>query len=148
MSHERITEQNIVRERKGASKTVIHCEGAKKSLDKALDSVKPSKKRQRFLNFLELSLDRLANGDRLAGMPHDGVPDNQKPVKEGALPGLLGHTTGHFWAIKKIPIRGYGWDGVKNRTHIYISHYVYKDQQSLSKADTDRVHRNFRKMEN
>ncbi len=147
MPPKRITEKTITEKRKGASKTVIHCDGAEKSLIKALSSVIPSRKKQRYLNFLELALDRIANGSRLAGMPHEGVPNNLRRVKEAELPDLPGHATGNFWAIKKIPIRGYGWDGVKNPAVVYISHYVFKNQQSLSKTDIDRVHRNFRKME-
>lgn len=50
----------------------------------------------------------------------------------------------HFYALKSHKIRAYGWfsNGV-----FYISHFAYKKGQKLSKADTNKVIANWRKIE-
>lgn len=45
-----------------------------------------------------------------------------------------------FYAVRALPLRAYGWfcsDG------FVVSHFIWKDQKKLDKADKDRMERNF-----
>lgn len=46
-----------------------------------------------------------------------------------------------FYALKVKQVRCYGW---YHRGNFVISHYIYKKQQKLSKADTRAVQENYR----
>lgn len=137
MPTKQVTLQSVVQDRKGSSLRVVHCPGALGSLNEALEGV-PAKQRQRFLNFLDKSFERLANGDRLSGDTF---------VKEASLPGLPGRSTGNFWALKKIPIRAYCWYSVITRSVLYVSHYKHKKKDALANSDIEAVHHNFKELE-
>ncbi|HFB65789.1 MAG TPA: hypothetical protein ENJ60_09645 [Aeromonadales bacterium] len=54
----------------------------------------------------------------------------------------------HFYAIKPHKkIRAYGWYSSKYTGVFFISHYKYKKQQKLDSADTDRVNKMWREVE-
>lgn len=107
---------------------VIHCDGALKSLDEALNSVTDSKKLSLELGLKALIIRR-ARGERLS---------ENTFVKEASITNNL-----NFYAIKKLPIRVYLW--TENGT-IYISHYIKKDKKKLNSKDIERVRRNRAKL--
>ncbi len=86
-----------------------------------------------------VQLNRLANGGRIS---KDSFP------KEGQLPKQPGQqNTKYFYALKKIPIRAYGWYSERESGKFFISHYIYKDRNKLSEADTKRVGANWTRIE-
>lgn len=86
---------------KGNCFTVTHCNGALKTLSDVIRSVTPAKKQKTMVVNLRLQIERLASGKR--------TPD-LSVRKEGVLPSYNGKPSKNFWAIKKIPIRGYYWE--------------------------------------
>ncbi|PCE69342.1 hypothetical protein B6G00_04305 [Salinivibrio sp. YCSC6] len=62
--------------------------------------------------------------------------------KEGGLP-----SGSNFYALKKIPIRGYCWFSTKHPSTVYISHYIHKKKDDLDKRDCQRVVDNWRIIE-
>lgn len=118
---------------------VMHCEGALESLDEAMRHITPSKKVQSLRRNLDMQIARLASGDRMSG-------ENFRT--EGNLPKRPGQTSAKkFYALKKIPIRGYCWFSERHPGTIYISHYIYKDFDDLQAEDIDKVGRNWMKVE-
>lgn len=122
----------------GACYRVVHCQGALKSLHESLKSVAPSKKQKSMYMALQLQIERLASGRR--------TPD-LSIRKEGDLPSFHGKPSKNFWAIKKIPIRGYFWESDKHDMTYFISHYIFKDFDKLDSKDTARVRNNWERIE-
>ena len=117
----------------GTSCTVKHCKNALKSFYECLEKVAPSKKQTLAIRMVA-QIERLASGQRLSA-------ENFR--KEGKLP----RDTGSFYALKRIPIRGYCWKSTKYPNTYYISHYIYKDHNKLKKKDIEKVHNNWRRIE-
>ncbi|MGP3005736.1 MULTISPECIES: hypothetical protein [Serratia] len=121
----------------GSCYKVVHCKGALDSLDDAMRSLR-DKKAKSMLRQLILQIERLVSGARMA----------QGTVrKEGDLPSYQGRPAKNFWALKRIPIRGYFWDSEKNEQTYYISHYIYKDFDELHQSDVLKVHNNWHRIE-
>lgn len=122
----------------GTRYRVVHCEGALKSFQKAIRHVKAGKARP-LTRHVVLQIERLADGLEMskANFPQEGV-----------LPKANGqHHTKHFFALKRVPIRGYCWLSERVPNTWFISHYVYKDYEKLDPADTEKVGRNWRRVE-
>lgn len=68
------------------------------------------------------------------------VPDRWNT--EGELPDGK-----HFYAIKADRIRAYGWFSSQEPGVFYISHFAFKKGAKLAEEDTNRVRRNWRKIE-
>ncbi|HED2523850.1 TPA: hypothetical protein R4Y92_002606 [Klebsiella aerogenes] len=117
---------------------VVHCEGALKSLKEALKSVTPTNKQKSMLISLQLQIERLASGKRSSDLTIR---------KEGLLPSYQGKPAKHFWAIKKIPVRGYFWESESHFMTYFISHYIYKDFDKLDDSDVQRVRNNWERIE-
>lgn len=117
---------------------IVHCKGALKSLSESLKSVTPAKKQKSMQISLILQLERLASGKR--------TPD-LSVRKEGILPSFNGKPAKNFWAIKKIPIRGYYWESDRHDMTIFISHYIYKDFDRLDDSDVQKVKNNWERIE-
>lgn len=79
----------------------------------------------------------------------DGHPMTKENFpKEGRLPNKPnGDSAGYFYAFKRIPVRGYCWRSERLKNTWFISHYVYKDYQKLKAKDTDRLARNWTRIE-
>lgn len=115
---------------KGAKFTVIHCEGALESFQKALNHVE-TRKRKSLTRGIIMQINRLANGHK---MTKENFP------QEGDLPKRKGQQKAKkFNALKRLPIRGYCWLSERNRNTYFISHYVYKDYRKLADSETKRV---------
>lgn len=124
---------------KGDAFTVIHCNGALKSFEKALARVHPANKQRRMTRNIISQIKRLSNGDKLS---REHFP------KEAALPRLAGQTsTEHFNALKRMPIRGYCWKSQTRPNTYFISHYIYKNYNDLSSDETKKVINNWRRIE-
>ncbi|AFM76191.1 hypothetical protein mEp237_036 [Enterobacteria phage mEp237] len=123
---------------KGNCFTVTHCNGALKTLSDVIRSVTPAKKQKTMVVNLRLQIERLASGKR--------TPD-LSVRKEGVLPSYNGKPSKNFWAIKKIPIRGYYWESERVFMTYFISHYIYKDFDDLSDSDTQKVRNNWERIE-
>jgi len=50
-------------------------------------------------------------------------------------------------ALKRIPVRGYCWRSERCENTWFISHYVYKDYQKLKARDTERLGKNWLRIE-
>ena len=122
----------------GECHRIVHCKGALKSLSESLKSVTPAKKQKSMLISLTLQLERLVSGKR--------TPD-LSARKEGVLPSLNGKPAKNFWAIKKIPIRGYYWESDRHHMTFFMSHYIYKDFDRLDDADVQKVRNNWERIE-
>ncbi|HFS1611925.1 TPA: hypothetical protein ACHVVP_005034 [Klebsiella pneumoniae] len=122
---------------KGKCYTVVHCRGALKSLKDALRSM-PAKKQKTMVLSLQLQIERLASGMRTADL---------SVRKEGLLPSFEGRPAKHFWAIKKIPLRGYYWESDIHFMTYFISHYIYKDFDKLDDSDILKVRNNWSRVE-
>jgi hypothetical protein len=129
-----IPEDRIV----GKKYTIVHCKGALKSLDKALNGVE-ARKRDKFRRSVSQQIDKLASGSRMS-------KENFPP--EGNLPKKAGQKdTKKFNALKRIPVRGYCWLSNKYPNTYYISHYIKKDFNDLDARDTEKVGNNWRRIE-
>ena len=84
-----------------------------------------------------LQIQRLADGGRMSG---------ENFVKEGKLPSQNGKSK-HFYALKRIPIRGYCWLSEKHPNTYFISHYMFKKAQKLKERDITIVSGNWRRIE-
>lgn len=123
---------------KGSSCEVIHCEGAIDSFEEAITHVE-ARKREGFIRAIELQLRRLADGHR---MSKENFP------QEGELPKKKGQDRAkNFYALKRIPIRGYCWRSDKHPNKYFISHYVFKDYGKLKAKDTSKVGYNWTRIE-
>lgn len=66
----------------------------------------------------------------------------------GKLPNNAnGEGSGHFHALKRIPIRGYCWRSERHENTWFVSHYVFKNYQKLKAKDTDRLGKNWTRIE-
>ncbi|MCK0154618.1 hypothetical protein MWU49_12940 [Alcanivorax sp. S6407] len=117
---------------------VVHCEGALDSFYDALKKVKANKAKS-LTTQMALQIKRLADG---------GEMSNENFPSEGQLPSCPGQQRRKkFRALKRIPIRGYCWLSDRVPGTWFISHYVYKDYNDLDERDTDKVGRNWRRIE-
>lgn len=123
---------------KGECHTVVHCNGALKSLAVALKSVTPTKKQASMMASIQVQIERLSSGKRSADL---------SVRKEGMLPSYNGRPAKHFWAIKRIPIRGYYWESERVDMTYFISHYIYKDFDDLHGSDVTKVCNNWDRIE-
>lgn len=123
---------------KGECYCVVHCKGALRSLNDAMKSVSPTKKHKSMLISLKLQVERLSSGRRT---PELSIK------QEGLLPSYQGKPPKHFFAIKKIPIRGYFWESDFHDMTYFISHYIYKDFDKLDSNDTAKVCNNWKRIE-
>lgn len=119
----------------GSKRKVVHCRGAKSSYDDAVKSVLAGKKKA-MTRGLVLQIERLARGERMSKAHF---------APEGSLPN--GSSSRKFYALKRLPIRGYCWQSTKNTKHYYISHYINKDFDKLRDKDTQIVHNNWNRVE-
>jgi phage-related protein len=103
------------------------------SLEKVLRTLKDARKIGVMKRGLAMQLDKLAKGEKLS-------TENFAP--EGNLP-----SGKKFFALKKLPIRGYCWFSQSNKGVVYISHYVHKKTQKLSEADINKVASNWKRIE-
>jgi len=122
----------------GKAYRIVHCKGAKEALEEALMHVE-AKKRATFRRGMAQQIQRLADGHRMSS---ENFP------KEGELPKKTnGESAGHFHAFKRIPVRGYCWRSKRLENTWFISHYVYKDHQKLKARDTERLGKNWTRIE-
>jgi hypothetical protein len=118
-------EEDIV----GRCYRIKFCKNALKTFQKALGSVE-HRKQKKLVAQTEAQLKRLANGTLL---------NTDSDVAEGRLP-----DGANFRALKRIPIRCYYWKSTSMDGVIYVSHFIYKDQNKLDKRDTEKVCNNWR----
>jgi len=119
--------------------TVVHCRGALKSFEAAIARVKPTKKRATMTAFMISQITRLADGETMS---------ERSFRKEAALPRRKGQQKlDYFYALKRIPIRGYCWKSHRVLNTYFISHYIYKDFDDLHDSDTEIVTNNWRRIE-
>jgi hypothetical protein len=116
---------------------VVHCEGALTDLEYLLEDC-PKSKRSSLKQFLYKQIERLGDGIRIA---------SHSFPKEAELPRSKGGDNGNFYALKKIPVRGYCWRSKTQHNTWFISHYALKRKDKLSRSDTARVHRNWIRIE-
>ncbi|WP_010325437.1 hypothetical protein [Marinobacterium stanieri] len=109
------------------------CDGALESFQQALGSIK-QKRRDSLTARIKTLIERLADGICLG---------SESDVAEGQLP-----DGSRFRALKKIPIRCYYWKSSTYDDVIFVSHFIYKDQQKLDKRTTEKVSNNWRRYEN
>ncbi|MFH6895118.1 hypothetical protein ACHCAL_13815 [Providencia huaxiensis] len=128
------TNQNgkLLKTYNGEKFVVTHCDGA---IDTFLESLKSLKDKEAKVMEMKvvLQLKRLADGKAMA---------KESFVSEGTLPNGK-----KFYAIKRVPVRGYLWLSSKLRCTYYVSHYIYKNHQKLKDKDKDMIHSNWRKIE-
>ena len=122
----------------GVKYTVVHCKGALKSYKKALNSV-DARKKKKFTRQIILQIKRLADGKT---MSRENFP------REGILPKRVGqHTAKNFYALKRIPIRGYCWKSDSVVSTYFISHYINKNYDNLKDSETEKVCSNWKRIE-
>jgi hypothetical protein len=121
----------------GRAFTIVHCRGALESFEKAISGL-PKRKRESFTRGMILQINRLANGER---MSKDNFP------REGLLPGDEHHGKKHFFALKRIPVRGYCWKSTQQPNTWFISHYILKKKDKLADSDTQKVCNNWHRIE-
>ena len=121
----------------GRAFTVIHCNAALESFEKALSGL-PKGRRDSFTRNMILQINRLANGERMSKVNFRS---------EEQLPGSGHHGKQNFYALKKIPVRGYCWKSSKYPNTYFISHYVHKKKDKLADTDTQKVHNNWHRIE-
>lgn len=122
---------------RGTVLTIIHCVGAWETFLESLESV-PAARRESIKHQMDMLVKRLASGGRLS---KDSFPP------EGPLPSLAGKPAKQFYAFKKIPVRAYGWFSDTKPRKFFISHYIYKNKDKLSKSDTTKVQGNWTRIE-
>ncbi|HHX8705221.1 TPA: hypothetical protein ACVO4A_000778 [Vibrio diabolicus] len=118
-----------------SKRKVIHCRGAIRSYDEATKSLLAAKKKT-MTRGLILQIERLARGERMS--KENFAPEGNLPNKSGGK---------KFYALKRIPIRGYCWQSSKNPKFYYISHYISKDFKKLRPKDTNIVGNNWERIE-
>lgn len=64
---------------------------------------------------------------------------------EGNLPNRSTHKK--FYALRRLPVRGYCWESTNTKNTYFISHYVNKTWQKLRDQDTNKVHSNWHRIE-
>ncbi len=119
---------------KGKRATIIHCEDALNSFHEVMAQKSLEESKARSLeNNLAMLVERLGDGLQMSGesFPFEGkLPDGNK-----------------FRAFKKIPIRAYLWLSKRRKNVYYISHYKFKSEDDLDQKDTDRICRNWTRIE-
>jgi len=121
----------------GSKFKIVHCKGAFDSFETALEDF-PQNKRLSLKRWLFVQIERLGDGVR---MSCETFP------KEGELPKSQGRSNGNFFALKKIPIRGYCWRSITQHNTWFISHYIVKKKNKLSSKDTALVCSNWSRIE-
>lgn len=121
----------------GSLLTIVHCEGAWDTFLVALESIQQAR-RESIKHRMDMLVKALADGRRLS---KDSFPP------EGMLPCLPGKEAKQFYAFKKIPIRAYGWYSETKPKKFFISHYIFKNTNKLSKSDTTIVQGNWTRIE-
>ncbi|MCO8052630.1 hypothetical protein NI531_18075 [Proteus penneri] len=116
----------------GLKFVVSHCDGALETFHESASKLKDKEAKLMEMK-IAIQLKRLSDGK---AMSRDSF------VAEGNLPNGK-----KFYAIKRVPVRGYLWLSSKLRCTYYISHYKYKDHQKLRSKDTNTIHANWRKIE-
>lgn len=123
-------------------------EKARQSYEDALQHCKAAKQDSLEAQFHVL-LQKIADypvGHR-RGIQKSSFPD------EGKLPGRPGKPGGKYQAVKKIPIRAYGWSYESEghpkiqKEDFVISHCVHKDYQKKKKEEDKRIAQKWRKLE-
>lgn len=122
---------------KGEKLRIVHCDGALESYYEALGRVRGGKSKSLTMR-MKTQIEKLANTGRLSS---DHYRD------EGKLPGSPGKPGKVFKALKRIPVRGYCWKSDKFPNTVFISHYVNKDYDKLKDKDVERVHHNWKRIE-
>ena len=123
-------------------------EDSKESLNKALSHCQASK-RNSVERALDILLKKLANEIRgtRTGLTGGSFPE------EGDLPSKPGGTGGKYYAIKKKPVRIYGWFMQRNdhptikKSDFIISHCVYKDYERKKAVEDGRIKVKWNKVE-
>lgn len=115
----------------------MHCDGAIQSFEDATKGL-AAKKRNLLVSQIEMQIWRLANGEHISKAHFPS---------EALLPRYKNKKRRNFRAFKKIPIRGYCWKSDTHADTYFISHYIHKKQDPLSSKDTERVHNNWRDIE-
>lgn len=129
---------DVAREYIGRRFRVVHCDGALDSYWESLRSV-DARRAKSFTRNIIAQIKRLADGQP---MSKGSFP------KEGELPKLRGQQRAkHFYALKRIPLRGYCWHSKTKPDTYFISHYVYKDYDGLANRDSQKVGNNWRRIE-
>jgi len=134
-----VTDDNKPKDRhKGSIFTVVHCKGALDSYIEALNHIKKNKHKSLTRGVIQ-QITRLADGNRMlkAHFPQEGDLPKRKGQQKAKK----------FYALKRIPIRGYCWLSETHKNTYFISHYVYKDYDDLKESDTNRVGANWRRIE-
>lgn len=114
---------------------IWHCRGALKSYYNALESVEANK-RGKFTRSLIYQIERLANGEKISPIHFP---------KEDKLPARSDGES--FYALKRIPLRGYCWLSQRHSNTYFISHYINKRKDKLDRNDTKKVHNNWYRIE-
>lgn len=129
----------LKRDYHGNRNLVRHCRKAVDSYTKASMSLAPHKKKRRITLQLINQLERLAHGEEMS---------KETFRREAKLPGRVGRQEDrYFYALKRIPIRGYCWESERLDNTYFISHYIYKDFDNLDDRDTERLKNNWRRIE-
>ncbi|WP_339389043.1 hypothetical protein [Vibrio caribbeanicus] len=112
-----------------------HC---RKAVDSFYDSLVkvPKSKGKSLERQMVIQLQRLARGDRMS---------SESFAPEGMLPKASKHKK--FYALKRLPIRGYCWQSTNVKSTYFVSHYISKDFQKLREKDTTKVHKNWYRIE-
>lgn len=121
----------------GSRYSVTLCSGAMKSFKKALSKVK-SNQQKKCIRVIANQIERLANGEEMA---------KEHFPQEALLPPNRFGKKSHFYAIKRIPLRGYCWFSERVDHTIFISHFIYKKRNDLHPNDTEKVHNAWRRIE-
>lgn len=115
--------------------TASHCLKAVDSFYASLKTVTQSKSKSLERQMI-IQIRRLVRGERMSS-------DTFAP--EGNLPSSSSHSK--FYALKRLPIRGYCWQSTIRRNTYFISHYISKDFTKLKEQDIIKVHNNWYRIE-
>lgn len=118
-------QDKVVKAYQGSRYTIIHCDGAYESFYDVLKTISPAKKQKSLEAQMMAQIKRLADGERMSkeNFPSEGKLNNEIP----------------FYALKKIPIRGYCWKSSKYKNTYFISHYTHKKKNKLSALDKQKI---------
>ena len=115
-------------DKQGLKRRIIHAPGALGSWEKEAAKL-TDRKATEIEGFLIALFDAWIDNSRL---------NTRWAVPEGDL-----NKDKKFFAIKRIPIRGYFWYSDVRKNTIIISHYVYKKWQKLRTKDIKKVKLNW-----
>lgn len=129
---------------------VRHCKRALDSYDKAMSCLK-AKQQRNYDDRIRMLHERLAVGKSLSNehFPKvDGSGRGGDIRQEAVLPKFPGSdATRYFYALKKIPIRGYFWKSDRVIDTYFVSHYIKKDFDDLAENDKIKVRNNWTRIE-